>query len=506
MNDNTLLEQLREVMKPAADTLRKFDGLVRVVSHYDTDGITAAGIIAKALLREGKRFRLSFVKGINSEVFKGLEHEGYIIILDMGSNQLETISELGAIVLICDHHVNPSLLEMKDEGEGKDTDVGTAAETVENPNQDSTTEERSTAPPGSGMDGFQNFKPLETQKGVIYEFNSHKFGIDGSYGACASSLSYAFVTALSRMNSSSSSLALAGIIGDKQENPLHGFNIEVVNEGIDQGYVQEKKAALFLDGDTIREALTYSTDPFFPSLTGRESKVEEFLKDCGINGSLIPDSLSLDQKRYLADRLMLKLLHNNSPPEAVETIVRTRYFLSEFELYADTLSNRLNACGRQNWMTTGLAACLGERTAMEKSIRLREKYRSTIRNGLVYLESRGIKRMNHIQYFFNNDPSSSGAFAGLGIQFLFDRRMPIVALSKEGGKVHISSRGTRELVNHGLDLSTAMRDAGSMVGGHGGGHPIASGATVPAGKETEFLKIVDGIVGEQFLSHLNSAT
>lgn len=61
-------------------------------------------------------------------------------------------------------------------------------------------------------------------------------------------------------------------------------------------------------------------------------------------------------------------------------------------------------------------------------------------------------------------------------------------------------RGTRELVDMGLDLSTAMRDAGSIVGGHGGGHPVASGATIPKGKETEFLKIVDGIVGEQFES------
>ena len=325
---------------------------------------------------------------------------------------------------------------------------------------------------------------------MIYEFNSHRFGIEGSYEACGASMVYAFATALSRMNSPTSAIALAGIFGDRQSEPLLGLNKEVVEEGVAQGYIQEKKNTLFLDGETIREALTYSVDPYFPGLTGRGSKVDAFLAECGINGSLAPETLSLDTKRYLTDKLMLLQLKNNSPPEAIERLVGTRYFLSEYELFADTLSNRLNACGRQNWMTTGVAACLCETTAMELAAKHREKYRTTIRNGLLYLESRGIKKMDNIQYFFNNDPSSSGAFA--------DRHYPIVALSKEDENVHVSSRGTRELVDLGLNLSSAMRDAGSMVGGHGGGHPVASGATIPAGKEQEFLKAVDGIVGEQF--------
>jgi RecJ-like exonuclease len=35
------------------------------------------------------------------------------------------------------------------------------------------------------------------------------------------------------------------------------------------------------------------------------------------------------------------------------------------------------------------------------------------------------------------------------------------------------------------------------VGGVGGGHAVASGATIPKGKETEFLAKLDSIVGEQ---------
>lgn len=463
MSSTSLLDQTRTAMKPAVKELRSFDGLVRVISHYDADGITAAGIMARALINDGKRFRLSFVRGINEEVFRNLEHEGFIIVLDMGSGQIGAIKKMGAIVIICDHHITPEL----------------AGRT----------------PSGSEEHGFQ---PIETEQGIVYEFNSHVFGIDGAYAACGASLCYALVTAINRMNSPTSAIALAGIFGDRQSQPLIGLNKDIVEEGIAQGYIQEKRNTLSLDGDTIREALTYSVDPYFPGLTGREAKVDEFLGECGIDGSKTQESLSLHQKRNLTNKLMLLHLKQNSPPEAIERMVGTRYFLSEFGQYADTLSNRLNACGRLDRMTTGVAACLCEGTALAMAGKLREKYMSKIRNGLVYLESRGIKKMDHIQYFFNNDPSSSGAFAGLGIQFLFDRHFPIVALSRKDGKVHVSSRGTRELVDLGLNLSTAMRDAGSRVGGNGGGHPIASGATIPDGREIEFLKIVDGIVAEQF--------
>ncbi len=43
----------------------------------------------------------------------------------------------------------------------------------------------------------------------------------------------------------------------------------------------------------------------------------------------------------------------------------------------------------------------------------------------------------------------------------------------------------------------ALREAAREVGGEGGGHNIASGATVPKGKEEKFLTLVDETVGRQ---------
>jgi RecJ-like exonuclease len=46
-------------------------------------------------------------------------------------------------------------------------------------------------------------------------------------------------------------------------------------------------------------------------------------------------------------------------------------------------------------------------------------------------------------------------------------------------------------------MAVAMRQASATIGGIGGGHAVAAGATVPKGKEEEFLATLDKIIGEQ---------
>ena len=46
-------------------------------------------------------------------------------------------------------------------------------------------------------------------------------------------------------------------------------------------------------------------------------------------------------------------------------------------------------------------------------------------------------------------------------------------------------------------LSRVMREASRAVGGDGGGHDVAAGATIPTGTQTEFVAEADRIVGEQ---------
>lgn len=61
----------------------------------------------------------------------------------------------------------------------------------------------------------------------------------------------------------------------------------------------------------------------------------------------------------------------------------------------------------------------------------------------------------------------------------------------------VSARGTNQLVQQGLNLSAVMDDAAEAVGGGGGGHDVATGATIPAGREIAFVERVDELVAEQ---------
>ena len=49
----------------------------------------------------------------------------------------------------------------------------------------------------------------------------------------------------------------------------------------------------------------------------------------------------------------------------------------------------------------------------------------------------------------------------------------------------------------GMDLSSAMRGIAEKVGGAGGGHNIAAGATIPASRMEEFIELLDEFVGAQ---------
>jgi RecJ-like exonuclease len=68
---------------------------------------------------------------------------------------------------------------------------------------------------------------------------------------------------------------------------------------------------------------------------------------------------------------------------------------------------------------------------------------------------------------------------------------------EEVAEVKVSARGTPTLTRRGLDLSVVMREASQAVGGDGGGHNVAAGATVPKGTEDEFVALADELVGEQ---------
>src|SRR2546429_8989536 len=105
----------------------------------------------------------------------------------------------------------------------------------------------------------------------------------------------------------------------------------------------------------------------------------------------------------------------------------------------------------------------------------------------------GINQMDAIQYFHAAD-TIRDTVVGIAASMALNREnatkdLPIFAFAQASDGIKVSARTTRELVAQGLDLAEVMKVASGAVGGQGGGHPPAAGATSPPGTEPKFLEI-----------------
>jgi single-stranded-DNA-specific exonuclease len=125
---------------------------------------------------------------------------------------------------------------------------------------------------------------------------------------------------------------------------------------------------------------------------------------------------------------------------------------------------------------------------------LLNQHRQNLVNGLKFVGEQGLTTLRSIQYFDAGDAildTIVGIVAGMCFQ-MADRSRPILAFARTPeGSLKVSARGTQDLVRSGLDLAEAMSAAAKKVGGVGGGHNIAAGATIPRDAKDVFLALVD---------------
>jgi RecJ-like exonuclease len=169
---------------------------------------------------------------------------------------------------------------------------------------------------------------------------------------------------------------------------------------------------------------------------------------------------------------------------------------------AKEFATLLNSCGRYERGDVGLKVAKGDRgEAMKEALGLQQGHRRNLVECLQVVRDVGIKDGDGIQYFDAGDrimDSVVGTVAGMALNSdAVNRDVPIFGFAKADDGIKVSARGTRAMIAKGLDLSVVMKDASERVGGFGGGHNIAAGATIPPGKEAEFLGIASGLVRRQ---------
>lgn len=432
------LEKLINLAKNAADKIRKHR-FVRIVSHNDADGLTSAGIMAQALLRSGIRFQLSIAarldEAVIEEVNRSISKGELVIFCDMGSGQPELIKKVAADVVVLDHH----------------------------------------QPVGQSP-----------AKAVV---NAHIVGIDGATDISASGTCYLVAREMDARNVDLAGLAIAGAVGDRQL--FHTANAFILDEALKAGVVSVRKGLKVGDGD-LADVLAYSTEPFL-DITGYPEKVSEFLSRLGISGNI--ENLSEAEGSRLVNAVALKLARQASP-EAVEAVIGEVLLLNR-ELVKNVYDfiSILNTCGKQKIYGLALSLCLKDQEVVSEALSLTKEHEKKLT-----MDIRGnvekIRKGENIWYINIVDALSTGTLASTVVRYLHPE-LPFICVNESEGIIKISARGTRELVSKGLDLSFVLREAAGAVGGSGGGHSVASGASIPLGSADEFLSIADRIVGEQ---------
>lgn len=472
----TQKDQFLSSLEPAVHVFRKHVELgntIRVITHNDADGLSSGGILSIMVYRAGASFKTSCHKKLDEKTINVIAKENPSIVMfsDLGSGYLKDLNKAfpNSDIIILDHHL------------------------------------------------YENFTPL---KNMIH-VNPLIYGIDGSREIASSGICYLFARAIDPVNIDLCCLGLIGALGDQQDKgiqkSLQGMNTMIEAEAIERGYLKKHIGIIFYGYETrpLAKAISYTTSPFIPGLSGNEGNCTAFLNKIGIpikedeKLRTLAD-LNEEEKRSLFSALSNHLVSQGYSTEVIHQLLGNIYTFRLEEQGTPQRSGReyaslLNACGRMERASLGLSICLGDRgKAMDEAIQTLEKYRKSIGSGLEWIiESKALEERDYIYVIKAEDNIEETVIGVVSSIYLgngnLSKEKPIISTALDSdGQIKVSARGTEYLLKKGIHLGELMQRAAESVKGGGGGHDVAAGAFIPNEREEEFIKEVNQLVGERF--------
>ena len=467
MSDSGICEGLRRDLEKAAGRIRAAKDFL-VVAHIDADGISSAAIATETCRRLGKDYDMLFAKKMDEATIEAINNSkrDLVWIVDLGSGYLSNYTRSN--IVITDHHV-PDPKWRKGQ---------------------------------TMLDSFQ----------IIEHINLHNYGMDGSVEGCGATMTYLVAKTVNAYNKDLAYLVVVGACGDIQDRVgyrLTGLNEIVLADAVENGDVVVKKDLRLFGRETrpITQFFQYGNDPAIPGITDDTAGCNRLLTSHNVkirtDGRLtVWDDLTDEEKRPICDEIISMM-----DPKDRDAIYGDVYTLPKFPREgglrdAKEFATALNSCGRYDDAPTGMRICFGDRMAVKDAENNRSEHRRNISSALQYVKQNDLIRVRrYIQYFDSGDNIKDtvvGIVAGMILgEKGFRKDIPMLAFAAADDGVKVSARADRSLGEKGLDLSKIMAEASSKVGGYGGGHNVAAGATIPEGKEDEFLDIVEEMVRAQ---------
>lgn len=467
---NDFLRSASQAAETVLGTVKE-DGFIHVFSHYDADGLAAGGIIGKALFRVDARFRVRIIQWIDEEMIEEIlsEKPQLIIFTDLGSGYTNLLNEKLADfkIVILDHH-----------------------EVI-----------------GEKTTNFVHVNP-------------HLYGIDGARDISGSGVAYFTAKAMDKKNVDLAPVAVVGALGDLQDKyeqrMLGGLNEKIVEDAKTTGFLTVKKDLIFFGRETrpIHRTLALTTHPFIPGVSGEEDKSLAFLASLDIKPKhgekwrALRDLSKEEKKRLcsaLADHLLSKGLHYK-----VSNLIGHVYILNREEPWtplrdAREFSVLLNATGRMDKPSIGVAVCMGDRgPALENANKVLGEYRRTIGRylGWVMEKPERMEELENIYVVHGDDfikDKIVGSISSILSLSLPNPEKPLIMYAdvKEEGIAKFSARTVDMVTSKGVNLGEIMQVAAQKCRGEGGGHDVAAGAQVSRESINTFIKLVDELVRKQ---------
>ncbi|MFH1500819.1 MAG: DHH family phosphoesterase [archaeon] len=406
---------------------------IRVISHFDTDGITAAAIMSKALRRIDRSFSVKIVKQLDEKIIKSLPKNEVLLFLDLGSSNVNLLGEFKDVVVIDHHEITK-----------------------------------------------------EVPKNVVF-LNPRALGEEEISG---SGLTYFFVKEISEDNKDLASLGIIGMVGDMLDRDLSKMNNQLLK---DAEVVIKRGLLLYPSTRPLNKALEFSSSMFIPGVTGNFKGAVNLLKEIGIekvNGdykSLM--ELEEDEMSKLITAILLKRIKKDN-----NELIGNIYLVNFFNRLEDAreMSAMINACSRLDYSDIALSMCMGNKKSRLKAESIYANYKQHLVAALNYVtNAEKIEGKSYVIINAKNEIKDTiiGTVASiLSFSSVYQDGTVIVTMAYDGQKIKTSAR---IVGRNGRNVRAILEKVTKELGGECGGHPKAAGCTIPRKDESEFIKLLE---------------
>ncbi len=424
---------LELIKKTAIDFLEKTKNReIQVISHYDTDGITSASILTKALKRLNKNFQVKIVRGIDESIINELPKNKVIIFLDLASNSFHYIKNLKTEIFILDHH--------------------------------------------------EIISEIPENVSIV---NPHLLNEEEISSA---GITYLFAKELNEENVDLAPLAIVGMVGDMLEKNI-GKIYRIILK--DSKIIIKKGLILYPATRPIDKVIEYSSNIYIPNVTGSSAGANKFLRDIGIekiNGRY-KNILEVNEEELskLLTAITLQRINTGDQTDLIGNI----YLINFFNKLEDAreLSAMINACSRSGESGIAISFCLQNKFARAKVEKIYAENKQNIVRALGSIPR--LKKIENKDYLIiNAEDQIKDTIIGTIASILSNSRQyeegkAIIAMAYNENKIKVSARMVGK---SGKNMREVLNSVIEIIGGEVGGHKAAAGCLIEKKKENEFIK------------------